>query len=192
MSFVEHRWPVEMQTIDGDHGYRLYGALSLLCTDIHQGPWQIAPLVGHGCRDGRRLSGSGVLRLRGEARSSLLGSLNGCDIAVGSGGMLRIGEGSLSLVSPSPVLHARTVMVKTADALAAVVKIHGQLEDRIGRVPLVELGRKRQMVINKATVAGFEVTIHGLTSEESLAVQRLGIGGRRRMGAGVFLPAVGQ
>lgn len=45
-----------------------------------------------------------------------------------------------------------------------------------------------KMMVSTRIVHGFRVEIHGLTDEQSITVQEHGLGGRRRMGAGVFFP----
>jgi CRISPR-associated protein Cas6 len=52
----------------------------------------------------------------------------------------------------------------------------------------VTLGRRRTLRIKDKEVVGHEVLLEGLTAEESLAVQETGLGGRRHMGCGVFVP----
>ena len=187
--FVEHQWPVDMKCVDLDHGYRLYGAISRHTPAFHDGPWQLAPLLAYDGRERRRLSGRGLLRIRGEVSTDLLSMLSNSNLPVGSKGGLEIGPGSIVLVTPAAQLRARLVTIKSAlDALDFVGKVQTQLEARMGRVPLVELGRRRVMCVANKLVVGWGVTLHGLTDAESLAVQREGVGGRRRMGGGVFLP----
>ena len=40
-------------------------------------------------------------------------------------------------------------------------------------------------------IVGFAVRVEDLTAEESIGLQEAGIGGRRRFGCGVFIPASG-
>lgn len=47
---------------------------------------------------------------------------------------------------------------------------------------------RRVVRIKERTIVGFGLLVSGLTAEESLLLQERGIGGRRRMGCGVFLP----
>jgi CRISPR-associated protein Cas6 len=50
-------------------------------------------------------------------------------------------------------------------------------------------GRRRQASAGGREIAGFALALHGLTPADSLRVQSLGIGGERRLGWGVFVPA---
>ena len=52
----------------------------------------------------------------------------------------------------------------------------------------VTLGRRRVMGIHGKKVVGFAVGLTGLLVDGSLRVQERGLGGRRHMGAGMFVP----
>ena len=49
-------------------------------------------------------------------------------------------------------------------------------------------GRRRVFRIKDKTVVGYGVRIAGLNATESLRLQEHGLGGRRKMGCGVFVP----
>jgi CRISPR-associated protein Cas6 len=48
------------------------------------------------------------------------------------------------------------------------------------------------MRVKDKLVVCFPLLVHDLSPEESLRLQEEGLGGRRRMGGGVFLPADGE
>jgi CRISPR-associated endonuclease/helicase Cas3 len=52
----------------------------------------------------------------------------------------------------------------------------------------LEVGRRRVMQVAGKTVVGFGVTLRELEDEGSLRVQYAGLGGKQRMGCGVFVP----
>jgi len=54
------------------------------------------------------------------------------------------------------------------------------------------LGRRRVMRIKDKTIVGFQVVVAELTAEESITLQEHGLGGRRRMGCGIFVPLRGR
>jgi hypothetical protein len=54
---------------------------------------------------------------------------------------------------------------------------------------LVISGRQRLASAGERTVAGFALSLAGLSPRDSLWIQRVGIGGERRLGWGVFVPA---
>lgn len=47
---------------------------------------------------------------------------------------------------------------------------------------------RRTLRIKDKEIVGYEVILEGLTAEESLCIQHNGLGGRRKMGCGVFVP----
>jgi CRISPR-associated protein Cas6 len=49
-------------------------------------------------------------------------------------------------------------------------------------------GKRRTLRIKDKEVVGYEVKLEGLTVAESLNIQEQGLGGRRHMGCGVFVP----
>ena len=50
-------------------------------------------------------------------------------------------------------------------------------------------GRRRHGQAGGREIAGFALSLHGLGAADSLLIQREGIGGDRRMGWGLFVPA---
>lgn len=51
----------------------------------------------------------------------------------------------------------------------------------------VEIGDRRVLRVREALVLGWAMRVSGLPWDESLALQRVGLGGRRRFGGGVFV-----
>ena len=58
----------------------------------------------------------------------------------------------------------------------------------IGGRARAEVGRREVIKIKGKVIVGFGVRVAGLKARESLIVQAMGLGGRRRFGCGVFLP----
>ena len=54
---------------------------------------------------------------------------------------------------------------------------------------VLSLGKRRTLRIKDKEVVGYEVLVETLTAEESICLQEAGLGGRRHMGCGVFVPA---
>ena len=59
------------------------------------------------------------------------------------------------------------------------VELHGE---RVGRP------RRKVMRVKGAVRVGYPTVVSGLTADDSLRLQSLGLGGRRRMGCGLFRP----
>jgi CRISPR-associated endonuclease/helicase Cas3 len=112
---------------------------------------------------------------------------------------IRLGVPQVRALEPSPSLYARVVAIKHATEVALVCAAARRQLDELGiggrvRVPdhVVKGGtvepQRRVLRIKKAVIVGFALLVEGLTDEESLRLQELGLGGRRRMGCGFFVP----
>jgi len=134
-----------------------------------------------------------------------------------SGHKVRIGVPSVRPLVPAAALHSPMVTIKCAAPLkgrspaeqarvfldAIRQKLTGTREhlyelglsaDVQAAIPLRRTGPRtgepvrRVVRIKDRTIVGFALLVSRLTAEESLLLQERGIGGRRRMGCGVFLP----
>ncbi len=167
-----------------------------------------------------RLSGERQLSLTGRSRLTLridsglvpeFLTLAGEKLALG-GGEIRVGVPQSFALRPKARLRSRLVTIKgflePEPFLEAVrrqldgLRIRGvpgllkrrgirSLEGRSGesedRCPFV----RRTVRIKDKEVVGYAVEVSGLDAEESIRLQEAGIGGRRRFGCGVFVPARG-
>ena len=50
--------------------------------------------------------------------------------------------------------------------------------------------QRRTMRVHDVEIVGYELIAEGLTAEESITLQIEGLGGKRHMGCGVFVPVV--
>lgn len=193
-----------------DHGYALYGALSrILETEedqwMHGNPHiglhtvRGAPLgngrqpVGPNARLGLRLPHNLLPRSLKLAGKSL--DLDGCK--------LRVGVAETRALVPAATLHCRITTTKNGEEPArfdaevarqvAALGIRG----KVFRVPEGSGGRdgrdpsRRIVRIKNKRIVGYSVLATELTAEESILLQERGLGGRRRMGCGVFVPTGG-
>jgi CRISPR-associated protein Cas6 len=116
------------------------------------------------------------------------------------GHAVRLGPPRTYALVPATTLAARMVTIKGfQDPEAFLEAVHRQLEAMKvqGRavVPQRPAGphkgeaTRRILRIKDKSVVGFGLLVTELSAEESLIVQEKGIGGRRHMGCGLFLPA---
>ena len=186
-----------------DHGYALFGALSrILETEddrwLHGNPHVgLHTIRGVNLGNGRRSVGPDArfgLRLPSDLlpRSLKLAGksldLDGCK--------LRVGVSQTRALTPAATLHCRTATTRNGDdpdrfdaeiaRQAATLGISG----KVFRTPeaLIRGDGRRIVRISGKRVVGHAVMATGLTNEESILLQEHGIGGRRRMGCGVFVP----
>lgn len=179
-----------------DHGYALYGAVSRELPEVHQedNGWGIHPVYGSrirpgvlGLNDGSRLK----IRMPGEEIDRAL-DLAGSRLDV-DGYNLRVGVPEVRPLEPVPTLKSRYVTIKgymePEEFQDAVWRQVDELDGVSAGEPELLIGDRRVMEIDGYTIVGFRVLIGDLEPNTSLAIQRSGVGGRRKMGAGIFRPA---
>lgn len=180
-------------TIPADHGYPLYSAISRLLPALHDADadFAICPICGLQTGDRRMaITPNSRLTFRLEAaRIADVLPLAGRSLGFGST-FLQIGVPTVDVLIPAPTLRARLVVIKgymEAEPFAEAVRAQlRRLE--ISDAVKIELGKRRTMLIRSANVVGYEVVLRNLTPEESICVQGVGLGGRRKMGCGIFCP----
>jgi CRISPR-associated protein Cas6 len=111
---------------------------------------------------------------------------------------IRIGVPQVHSLLPATALRSRLVTIKlpeTASQKGDAAK--ESFSAAIGRQfatlgisiqPKCSLGKRRTLRIKDKEVMGYEVLIESLAAEESLTLQEHGLGGRRKMGCGIFTP----
>jgi CRISPR-associated protein Cas6 len=203
---IEVRFPALGAAIPSDHAYALYSALAHCLGALHAEatPIQIASISGlyagnrllHLDRRRSRLR----IRLPAEQIPTVL-PLAGTQLDVG-GHPVRLGVPQVAALIPAPSLVARLVTIKTKDRQTtpeafleaarrqlAALGIKGE-----PAIPLTQAGphagqpRRRVLRIKQMRLIGYALQVTGLTAEESIRLQEHGLGGRRKMGCGFFVP----
>ena len=199
--------------IPADHGYHLHSALSELFPFHHnpkiRGDAGVHPIFGIPC--GERmlaLNGSSRLILRVEAEK-VADYLDLCGKRLNIGGCaVTAGMPSSKKLVPAAALHSRIVTIKGFTAPEEFLSAAQRQIDNLGRGGRACLvarknsasaeGKtdnrekspylKRTLSIRGRDIVGFSVAVTELTAEESILLQTKGIGGRRSMGCGIFVP----
>jgi CRISPR-associated protein Cas6 len=212
LNSVDLIFPALGSTIPREHGYALYGAISRIVPWLH-GEEAKAQRVGlfpiRGTRDGDRsilLTDRSAVRIRVPASQlpaflPLAGKvleLDGC--------RLRLGVPRVCALMPAPVLSSSLVLIKIAHAegngcitpdlfLASARRKLAEISisaepglQLIREGPRAGQARRRVIRVKEQTHAGYAIIVQGLTAEESIRLQEHGMGGRRVMGCGLFLP----
>lgn len=190
---VDVAFPIKGKSLPLDHGYALFGALSRVVPALHkEEDWGVFPV--HGKR-----TGPGVLSLLPSSMvtfrlpQSRIGDVLGLTakmLAV-DGHEVTVGIPRVFPLQTRPALHSRFVTIKKFhDEPAPFAEaVRRQLDEMsVGSAASVTVGERRVIKVAAHTIVGFVVGIDGLTPDESVRVQSAGIGGRRHMGAGLFLP----
>ena len=208
-------FPLAGGPIPLDHGYPLYAALSRELGSVIHGegnPHPPAPGVFpvRGVPRGRDLDLDARSALRLRVPSGLIApcvALAGRTLEM-AGGRVALRPPTVRPLSPAPAVSARLVLVKLADAAEKGVTperfldaVRRQLDD-LGiageaGIPTYRGGERdgqphrRVMRVKGAIRPGYPLLVAGLTADESIRLQTYGLGGRRKMGCGLFLPAGG-
>jgi CRISPR-associated protein Cas6 len=209
LAMVDLVFPVVGFHLPTDHGYALYGAMSRLLPCLHDGSVRFGFLPITGSYIGR-----GMLQL--DARRSHLRvrvpvndlprvlplAGNGLEVM---GHRVRLGVPQVEALQPAATLVSRTVAIKSK-ANEGSFGVEGFLQ--AAQRQLSELGIEGILSVPENTVAArkhsplrrvvrvkgvqivcYALLVEGLKPDESLRLQERGIGGRRRLGCGVFIPA---
>ena len=212
MACVDLGFPLQGDRIPIDHGYALYAATSRVAPSLHGATWLgIHPVSGKPVGDGLMVLGThSYLRLRLPAERigetlPLIGAqldLRGIHLAVRGP--------RIDALEPAAALDARTVVIKLTEpprkhsetakrealAVAALAeRFAKEVRRQLGLLSIdrpFDLCGRRSVTVDGRRVVGYSVRVRELTSEESLRLQESGIGGKRRMGCGIFRPTRGR
>jgi CRISPR-associated protein Cas6 len=189
MPVVDLLFPVQGGPVPLDHGYLLFSALSKRIPGLHERrDIGIFPLRGAYGDGGALHLVNGALRLRCSTDTlPLLLPLAGNSLEM-AGHPIRVGRPTVYPLHSPTSLSARLVTFKHALDEATFHASTRKFLAELGCVGTPHLGRRRVLTITGKKVAGFALTVSGLSPESSLLLQERGLGGRRHMGCGLFLP----
>lgn len=173
------------------HGMPLYAAISNAVPALHEAEW----LGIHQLR-GRRLKGTREMVLSRDGRLGLrLPVARMAEVLPLSGKALQLGEHTLQvgvpevrMLTPWASLVSRHVIVKGFMEPDPFLGALRRQLDALEVVGTIELGPRRVQVIHEKRVVGFGVRVRDLSEDASVRLQSAGLGGRRRMGCGLFVP----
>ena len=126
-----------------------------------------------------------VLRLREHRVGDAL-SLSGRVLEIGRS-TLSVGTGTVRALRPHGALYARLVATGCDQEDAFVGGVTERLTALAARCALV-CGRRQRLQAAEREVVGFSLMLHDLSAEHSLLLQRVGLGGDRNLGCGIFVP----
>lgn len=212
MIVLDVSFHIEGTEIPADHGYALLSALSRIIPELHADQSiGIHPINGILLGDRLlRLTRNSTLTLRVPyERLSLLMCLSGKNLNL-NGHNLIIGMPTPHILKSAAILRSRLVVIKgftEHEGFIEACRRQLELKDIKGEVsiPLKQHsssfeGRtsaryntpqllRRTIMIHDKVVVGYAVQVSGLSFEDSLRLQEFGLGGRRRFGCGIFVPA---
>ena len=193
---VELSFGVTGQVIPIDHGYELFSALSHFQAKLHDlGNLSIQTITSTNFEDGKlRLTDYSKLRIRLPVEKvPLVYPLAGKLLTL-AGDNVRLGIPDIDLLQPARNLYSRMVVIKGHQQpepfLGAAQRQLQQLgikgEVRVSMGAHGSLNRKT-LKVRQYVVVGFGLEVADLSDEDSLKLQTCGIGGKRKMGCGIFV-----
>jgi CRISPR-associated protein Cas6 len=109
-----------------------------------------------------------------------------CGATLDLGGPLSVGAARVRALAPAKVLYSSFVAVEAEDEAAFLGACRREIE-ALGVAAQFIAGRAQAMQVDGRGVMGFSLMLHGLDKEDSLRVQRAGIGAERKRGCGIFV-----
>ena len=175
-----------------DHGYFLFAAISKHLPVLHKASgWGVHPVRGTPLGNGT-LALSDISRLVVRLPASAIPlaiPLAGKRLDLG-GRFVHVGVPEIRPLRPARHLFSRFVTIKGfADAPGEFAEAcRRQLDALNVRDSRILVEKRRVMNVRGYTIVGYSVRLSGLGDLDSVLAQERGLGGKRKMGAGVFVP----
>lgn len=195
LPYVDMCFGLVGRSLPADHGYGLYSAIAHLCPQLHQQHWLSIQTV-MGIPDGQGkiyLTDKSRLRIRlPGGQVPLVYPLAGKQLTIGTHSIC-LGIPQIFMLQPAARLRSRIVTIKGFQEpepfLEAAKRQLEALEVQgTAAIPLNAEGEpdRKAIKIKRYSVVGFGLEVSGLSDEDSIKLQIYGLGGKRRMGAGIF------
>lgn len=203
MNIINLSFPVKGTQLPADHNYKLHGVLCKEIPNLHTFEnVSVNTIAGIPDKQGKIqiLKGARLLlRLPVEAIAQIY-PLAGKTLTIG-GYPIQLGNPELQTLQPVDVLSARLVTIKgytdPGTFLEAAQRQLNALEIQANLgIPANDKGEPKRLTlrINKPersyTIVGFSLVVSDLSPDDSIKLQIHGLGGKRRIGCGVFNPVV--
>jgi CRISPR-associated endonuclease/helicase Cas3 len=194
------------QTLPLDNGYIVYSALSRICPPIHQlENISIHPIAGipEPSKQLRLTQHSKLqIRLPVDLIPLIYESLAGQTFSIGQN-QFQLGIPEYNPLAPFPNLYSRLVIIRRFQEPQSFLEAAKRNLERLNIQGSITLSTRakgqpqcRQLTIKNKTgtfaVRGFSVQIAELNPEDSITLQKYGIGGKKKMMCGVFVPSRGN
>lgn len=202
-NFIDLVFPLKGKLLPIDNSYLIYSALSRLCPNIHSlKSIGIHPIAGRPNRYKQlKITQRSKLKIRIplEQIPLIYQFLVEQTFKIGES-QFQIGIPEYKALSPASSLYARLVIIrrsrKPEDFIEAAQRQLEKLEI-IGRINLLRKNNGqlqcRQLTMRKKegtfSLIGYGVEVTDLSEADSIKLQQHGIGGKRKMMCGVFVPS---
>jgi CRISPR-associated protein Cas6 len=195
--YVELSFGVIGKTLPADHGYGLYSAIAHLCPDIHeQEGISILTISGIPNKQGKiYLTEKSRFRMRVSTdHIASVYRLAGKSLKIGNHS-IRLGVPQIFSLQAYSLMRSRIVVIKGFQEVDDFLQASKRQLDKLGITGSLEIPKnlyglpdRKTIKIKRFTIVGFGLEVGDLSEEDSLKLQSFGLGGKRRMGCGVFVP----
>jgi CRISPR-associated protein Cas6 len=198
-NFIDLSFPVYGTELHADHNHRLLAGISKKFPNLHNlKELSINTITGIPDKQGKiKLTKKSKLYLRLPVEGiTHVYRLAGEKLEVGQY-TIQLGNPELQTLKPVDTLKARLVTIKgyqePEQFLIAAERQLNALEIRanIG-ISANDQGEPKRLTlkIQKYTIVGFSVVVSDLNPDDSIKLQIYGLGGKRRLGCGIFYPNI--
>ncbi len=202
-SYVDLTFPLKGKSLPLDNGYIIYSALSRLCPNLHKlTNIFIHPIAGFPNSSKQlRLAKRSKLQIRIEVEQIPLiyEFLAGQTFKIGQD-QFHIGIPEYKPLTPCSVLYSRLVIIRRCIEPQVFLEAAQRQLESLGIKGNIDILKKnngqlqcRQLVIKKDIgtfpIKGYGVEVKDLSEGDSLTLQQHGIGGKKKMMCGVFVPS---
>jgi len=201
--YIDLVFPLTGQTLPLDNGYIVYSALSRICPAIHQlENISIHPIAGipEPSKQLRLTQRSNLqIRLPVDLIPCIYESLAGQTFSIGQN-QFQLGIPEYNPLHPFPDLYSRLVIIKRFQEPQRFLEAAKRQLERLGIQGTIALTTRtngqpqcRQLTLENKTgnfaVRGFGIQVTDLSTEDSITLQKYGMGGKKKMMCGVFVPS---
>ena len=195
--YIELVFPVMGQNFPIDHGYQLYSALKYRLKQLKD--WNdisiktISGKLDRNIRHEINLTDRSQLLVRLTAEKvPFVYSFSGKSLTIGKH-KIRLGIPEMNFIQPKSKLRSHIVVIRGYEEPKTFLEAAQKQLDELnikGDVKLIasKVGTpKRKTIKVKQTLVGFGVEISNLNQADSIILQEKGLGGKQKMGCGVFV-----
>lgn len=191
-------------TVPLDHGYLLYSALSGQVPGLHEASWlAIHPLVGRKIgNETLFLANGSQVTLRLPSRHVLTAlALANRSIRIGVE-PFQLGQPTIRALEPSRSLFSWQVAIRLTktphqpdgkldiEAFQSAVEAEAKRQlTALGIDATITVVAKRIIHVKGQRIVAFSMEVGDLSDDDSIKLQSAGIGGKHRLGCGVFRPS---
>jgi CRISPR-associated protein Cas6 len=195
--YIELVFPVVGQNLPIDHGYQLYSALKYKLMQLQD--WDnisvktISGKLDRNIRNEINLTDRSQLMIRLPAdKVPFVYSFSGKSLTIGKH-KIRLGIPAINFIQPKSKLRSHIVVIRGYEEpqsfLEAAQRQLNELNIQTNiKLILNKNGiSKRKTIRVKQTLVGFGMEVSNLNEADSIVLQEQGLGGKQKMGCGVFV-----